>query len=55
MHLRHDRPINAVIFLIGVVVLALFLIFTLIDVGTRATPRPANLAPPSGGPAAPAP
>lgn len=48
MHLRYDKPINAVIFLVGVFMLALFLVLTLIDVGTRETFRPANLAPPAG-------
>lgn len=51
MHLKYDKPINAVIFLIGVFILAVFLIFTLIDVDTRGLVRPANHAAPMGGPA----
>ncbi len=40
MHLRHDPPINAVIFLTGLFMLAVFLIFILIDVDTRVPIRP---------------
>ena len=52
MHLKYDKPINAIIFLVGVIMLAIFLIFILLDVDTRHPHRPANLAPPRGGPAA---
>lgn len=45
MHLRHDR-FNAVIFLGGLVFLAILLIFTLFDIETRQTVLPANLKQP---------
>jgi len=35
MHLLHDKPLNALIFVAGLVFLALFLILTLIDVDFR--------------------
>lgn len=47
MHLAYDNRINAIIFLTGVVMLAIFLIFTLLDVGARDTVRPARLKPPA--------
>jgi cytochrome c oxidase subunit 4 len=50
MHLKYEKPINAIIFIIGILTLALFLIFILLDVDTRIPLRPANLAPPRGGP-----
>ncbi len=49
MHLRYEKPINAIIFLTGIAMLAVFLGLTLLDVDYRATPRPANLKPPPGG------
>jgi cytochrome c oxidase subunit 4 len=52
MHLKYDRPLNAIIFVTGLFMLGLFLILVLIDVDSRADPRPASLAPPRGGPAA---
>lgn len=48
MHLKDDHPVNAVIFSTGLAMLAIFLIFCLIDVDTRTPVRPANLAPPAG-------
>ncbi len=36
MHLRHDKPMNAVIFSAGLAMLAIFLMFTYIDEGARA-------------------
>ena len=45
MHLRHDR-FNAVVFLGGVLFLAVFLIFTLFDIDSRVTILPANLKAP---------
>ena len=45
MHLRHDR-FNAVVFLGGVLFLAVFLIFTLFDIDSRVTILPANLKTP---------
>ncbi len=51
MHLMYEKPINGIIFVIGLLTLALFLIFILLDVDTRLQTRPANLAPPPGGPA----
>jgi cytochrome c oxidase subunit IV len=62
MHLRHDKPVNAVIACAGFLFLGLFLLFTFLDVGTRDNLQPVNLkapapaaaAPASGAPAAPA-
>lgn len=45
MHLRHDK-FNAVVFLGGLLFLAVFLIWTLFDIGTRTTVLPANLKAP---------
>ena len=36
MHLRHDKPVNAVIACAGFLFLGLFLLFTFLDVDTRA-------------------
>jgi hypothetical protein len=47
MHLLYDNRVNAIIFLTGVVMLAIFLIFTLLDVEARDTVRPARLKPPA--------
>jgi cytochrome c oxidase subunit 4 len=59
MHLRHDKPVNAVIACAGFLFLGLFLLFTFLDVGTRDNLQPVNLkapiaAPADGAPAAPA-
>ncbi len=45
MHLRHDKPMNAVIFSAGLAMLAIFLMFTYIDEGARANERPAQPQP----------
>ena len=45
MHLRHDK-FNAVIFVGGLLFLAIFLIWTLFDIGTRETILPLNLKAP---------
>src|SRR5208283_4137056 len=45
MHLRHDK-FSAVIFLTGLLFLALFLIFTLFDINTRTPLFPDNLKEP---------
>lgn len=45
MHLRHDK-FNAVIFVGGLLFLAVFLIWTLFDIGTRTTVLPSNLKTP---------
>ena len=50
MHLKYEKPVNAIIFVIGIFTLALFLIFVLLDIDTRHDLRPANMAPPRGGP-----
>lgn len=42
MHLLHDKPLNALIFVSGLVFLAIFLILTLIDVDFR---LPENIPP----------
>ena len=47
MHLRHDRPMNALIFLVGLVFLGVFLMLSLVDVETRLPVQPS-------GPVAPA-
>lgn len=47
MHLLYDNRVNAIIFLTGVAMLAIFLIFTLLDVEARDTVRPARLKPPA--------
>ncbi len=46
MHLRHDKPMNAVIFLTGLFFLSVFLIFCLMDTGSRDEVRPSNGKPP---------
>jgi cytochrome c oxidase subunit 4 len=45
MHLRHDK-FNAVIFVGGLMFLAVFLIWTMFDMGTRTTVLPSNLKTP---------
>jgi len=42
MHLRHDKPINALIFLTGLVFLGVFLMLSLIDVETRLPVQPSG-------------
>jgi cytochrome c oxidase subunit 4 len=49
MHLLHDKPMNALIFVSGLVFLAIFLIFCLIDADTRMQVQPAEAALTSGG------
>jgi len=49
MHLRHDKPLYGIIFVTGLVFLAVFLTLCFVDIGTRDDPRPANLRPPAGG------
>ena len=50
MHLRHENPLNAIIFVTALAMLAILLIFSLIDVDTRAVVRPADLrSPPASG------
>jgi len=53
MHLRHDKPLYAIIFATGLFFLAVLLMLCFVDVDSRDDPRPANLRPPAGG-AAPA-
>jgi cytochrome c oxidase subunit IV len=45
MHLRHDK-FDAVVFLGGVLFLAIFLIFTLFDINSRSAILPSNLKAP---------
>lgn len=45
MHLRHDRPINAVIFTSSLFFLSVFLGFCLIDAGSREHVVPSNKEP----------
>lgn len=47
MHLRHDRPMNGLIFVTGLVFLAAFLMLCLVDVETRLPVRPTNVATPA--------
>jgi cytochrome c oxidase subunit 4 len=42
MHLRHDKPMSAVIFVSGVAMLAVFLIICTIDTDARDRVRPSN-------------
>jgi cytochrome c oxidase subunit 4 len=53
MHLRHDKPVNAVIACAGFLFLGLFLLFTFLDVGTRDNLQPVNLKAPAPAVAAP--
>jgi len=53
MHLRHDKPLNSIIFVGGLFFLALLLMLTLIDTGTRDEVPYWNSKPPAGGAAAP--
>ncbi len=54
MHLRYDKPLNSIIFVGGLFFLALLLMLTLIDTGTRDDVPYWNSKPPAGGLAAPA-
>jgi cytochrome c oxidase subunit IV len=54
MHLRHDKPVNAVIACAGFLFLGLFLLFTFLDVDTRDHLQPVNLKAPAPAAAAPA-
>jgi cytochrome c oxidase subunit 4 len=45
MHLRHDK-FNAIIFVTGLLFLAIFLIWTLFDIATRTPVLPSNLKTP---------
>lgn len=46
MHLRHDRPMYALIFVTGLVFLGLLLMLTLVDVVTRLPVQPAGAVAP---------
>lgn len=48
MHLKYESPVNAIIFVTGLAMLALFLVLCMVDFDTRTVVRPANLAPPAG-------
>ena len=63
MHLRHDPPLNAIIFVSSLIFLGLFLLFPLIDIGSRdkvvpyglrvqAQPAATKAAPAAGAPGA---
>lgn len=43
MHLRHEKPMNAIIFVSGLVFLGVFLTICAIDLDTREEIRPSNL------------
>jgi cytochrome c oxidase subunit 4 len=45
MHLRHDKPMNAVIFVTGVAILGLFLLLLTIDTSNREPLAPAASRP----------
>ncbi len=54
MHLRHERPMNAVIFLTGLAMLAIFLMFCFLDTASREPVAPsAAPAPQAAGGARP--
>lgn len=55
MHLRWDKPVNAVIACAGFLFLGIFLMFDFIDFGTRDGLQPVNLAPVVAAPATPGP
>jgi cytochrome c oxidase subunit IV len=40
MHLRHDKPMSAVILVSGLAMLGIFLIFCIVDTGARGQLRP---------------
>jgi len=46
MHLRHDRPMNALIFVTGLVFLGVFLMLTLVDVDNRLPVQPSGAVAP---------
>jgi cytochrome c oxidase subunit 4 len=54
MHLRYEKPVNGVIAAAGFLFLGLFLMFTLLDAGSRDNLQPVNLRPPLPPPTAPA-
>lgn len=54
MHLRHDKPVNAIIFLSALLFLSFLLILCLIDVNSRILPTPYNWKGPDPGLISPA-
>ena len=52
MHLRHEKPVNGVVASAAFLFLGIFLMFCLLDVGSRANLQPVNLKPPLPPPAA---
>ncbi|HEU0121450.1 MAG TPA: cytochrome C oxidase subunit IV family protein [Bryobacteraceae bacterium] len=59
MHLRHDPPVNAIIFISSLLFLGLFILFPMIDIGSRDKVVPYGLRmqnpPPAAAGQAPAP
>ncbi len=55
MHLRHEKPINAVIAVAGFLFLGIFLMFCFIDFDSRVNFQPVNVKPVVQAPATPAP
>jgi cytochrome c oxidase subunit IV len=53
MHLRWDKPLNAIIVMAGFLFLGIFLMFTLLDFSSRNNYLPANIRPIPGMPLAP--
>lgn len=54
MHLRHEKPMNAIIFVCGLVFLSVFLLMCVIDIDSRDLVRPATRAlPPAASPSKP--
>lgn len=45
MHLRHDRPMSAVIFVTGLAMLAIFLMFCFLDTASREWVEPSSASP----------
>ncbi len=54
MHLRHDKPVNVIIFLSALLFLSFLLILCLIDVNSRVLPTPKNWKGPEPGLVSPA-
>ncbi len=54
MHLRHDKPLNSIIFLSALLFLSILLITCMIDVNSRIEPKPYNWKGPDPGVVSPA-
>lgn len=54
MHLRHDKPLNAIVFVSSLIFLGIFLAFSLLDVGSRVEVHPSGRRVQQTAPAKPA-